>query len=79
MTTLVPDNDEHEVTRRGHGRITVVRASYLLAGVGFLAIVLLTLLNVFAEIDSTVASAITAIGTLMTAAFGVAALYLRRH
>ncbi len=75
------------VTKRGRDkrepdnsreRLHLVRATYVSAVVGLMAVVLLSILGGCSEAEGTAAAGIAAVGTIMTAAFGVAAAYARR-
>ncbi|MGW0433659.1 hypothetical protein ACWDV4_14115 [Micromonospora sp. NPDC003197] len=70
---------EREPDRRDQQDAAVVRATYLAAGSGLGAVVPLTALSSCGSIGGTATAGITATGTITTAAFGVAALYLRRR
>jgi hypothetical protein len=78
METLTPrqGRDDKDEERAG---VAVVRATYLAAGSGLGAVVLLTVLSGLGGIGGTAAAGIAVVGTIMTAAFGVAALHLRRR
>ena len=72
--TCERDSEECESTD-----IAVVRATYLAAGSALGVVVLLTVLSGTADIGGTAAAGIATVGTIMTAAFGVMASYLRRR
>ncbi|GAB3158317.1 hypothetical protein GCM10027290_61370 [Micromonospora sonneratiae] len=78
MSSGTPERDP-DTDGRDHQDAAVVRATYLAAGSGLGAVVLLTALSSCGSIGGTATAGITATGTITTAAFGVAALYLRRR
>lgn len=72
--TCERDDEEYERTD-----MAVVRATYLAAGSALGVVVVLTVLSGTADIGGTAAAGIATVGTIMTAAFGVMAIYLRRR
>ncbi|GIJ79763.1 hypothetical protein SAMN05443287_107310 [Micromonospora phaseoli] len=70
------DDSQREDARE---QLHPVHATYVSAGIALLTVVLLTILGGCGETGGTAVAGIAAVGTIMTAAFGVAAVYARRN
>ncbi|MFI7081819.1 hypothetical protein ACIBO1_31470 [Micromonospora sp. NPDC049903] len=77
MASMSRDEEDGQ-SERAREHLHPVHATYLSAAMALLTVVLLTVLGGCSKTNGTAVAGIAAVGTIMTAAFGVAAAYARR-
>ncbi|MGW4463029.1 hypothetical protein [Micromonospora sp. NPDC004704] len=76
MSTLTPDDPDAEERQRHQPDLSVMRLTFLMAGGALGVVVLLTALGGW---GGTATAGLATVGAIVTAAFGVAALYIGRR
>ncbi|WP_431728215.1 hypothetical protein [Verrucosispora sp. TAA-831] len=71
-------DEEADQGERAREHLHPVHATYLTTAMALLTVLLLAVLGGCSKTDGTAIAGIAAVGTIMTAAFGVAAAYARR-